>query len=106
MVLDACPDIVDYARGGISSWKEFLAAAAIVRPVLGISPSAWDEAQAIMGELHAAVVVASILQKGTGISNAGGYLRSLTRRAEDNEFSIGPMLMALIGGRKREKQRA
>lgn len=106
MVLDACPDIIDYTRDGISSWREFFDAAAIVRPVLGISPSAWEEAQAIMGELHAAVVVASILQKGTTVSNAGGYLRSLTKRAEDNAFSIGPMLMALIGSRKREKQRA
>ena len=35
----------------------------------------------------------------------GGYLRELTRKAEVGEFSLGPMLMALIG-RKREKKRA
>ena len=44
MVLSACPDIVDYAKGGIANWRDFLATAAVVRPMLGISPSAWEEA--------------------------------------------------------------
>jgi replication initiation protein RepC len=106
MILDACPDIVDYARGGIANWRDFLATAAVVRPMLGVSPSAWEEAQTALGEIQAAVVVAAILQKGAAINSAGGYLRELTRKAEVAEFSIGPMLMALIGARKRDKKRA
>jgi replication initiation protein RepC len=106
MILDACPDIVDYARGGISNWRDFLATAHVVRPMLGVSPSAWEEARAAMGEVQAAVVVAAILQKGAAINSAGGYLRGLTKKAEAGEFSVGPMLMALIGVRKREKKRA
>ena len=35
MVLSACPDIVDYAKGGISNWRDFLATAAVVRSMLG-----------------------------------------------------------------------
>ena len=106
MVLQACPDIVDYARDGISNWRDFLATAAVVRPMLGISPSAWEEARVILGEVQAAVVVAAILQRHAMIASAGGYLRSLTRKAEEGGFSLGPMLMALIGSRKREKARA
>jgi len=106
MVLQACPDIVDYARDGISNWRDFLATAAVVRPMLGISLSAWEEARGILGEVQAAVVVAAILQRHAMIASAGGYLRSLTRKAEEGGFSIGPMLMALIGSRKREKARA
>lgn len=106
MVLDACPDIIDYARGGISNWRDFLATAAMVRSMLGISPSAWFDAQNAMGETEASIVVAAILQRGEAISSAGGYLRGLTRKAEANEFSIGPMLMALIGSRRREPKRA
>src|ERR1700677_4180599 len=45
MVLNACPDIVDYAKGGIANWRDFLATAAVVRPMLGISPSAWEGAR-------------------------------------------------------------
>jgi len=104
MVLDACPDIADYARGGISSWRDLLATANVARSALGISPSAWEEAQTILGEAQAAVVVACILQRGTAINSAGGYLRSLTRKAEAGEFSLGPMLMALIGSKMRGKR--
>jgi replication initiation protein RepC len=106
MVLDACPDIVDYAKGEISNWRDFVATAAVVRATLGVSPSAWEEAQNVMGERQAATVIAAILQRGAAISSAGGYLRDLTRKAAAGEFSTGPMLMALIGSRKRGKKRA
>lgn len=106
MVLDACPDIIDYSRGGISSWRDLVATVAVVRPILGISPSAWAGALAVLGEIEASIVVAAILQKAEAINSAGGYLRNLTRRAEAGEFSLGPMLMALIGSRTREKRSA
>jgi replication initiation protein RepC len=106
MVLEACPDIVDYAKGGIANWRDFLCVAAVVRSMLGVSPSAWEEAQAVMGKLPAAIVVAAILQRGAAIMSAGGYLRELTRKAEVGEFTLGPMLMALIGARNRQKKRA
>jgi replication initiation protein RepC len=106
MVLDACPDIADYAKGGISNWRDFLAVAAVVRAMLGVSPSAWEEAQAVMGEIPAAIVVAAVLQRGAAIMSPGGYLRELTRKAAVGEFSLGPMLMALIGSRKRDNKRA
>ena len=106
MVLDACPDMLDYSRGGIASWRDFLAVAIVVRAMLGISPSAWAAAQLAMGEIPAAIVVAGILQKGSAVTSAGGYLRELTRKAGEGEFSLGPMLMALISARKRERRRA
>jgi replication initiation protein RepC len=106
MVLKACPDIVDYAKGGVANWRDLLAAASVVRPMLQISPSAWEEAQTVMGEAAATVVVACILQRGSAIKSAGGYLRELTRKAEAGQFSLGPMLMALIGRQNREEKRA
>ena len=106
LVLDACPDIVDYAKGGITNWRDFLAVAIVVRSMLGISPSAWGAAQSKIGEIPAAIVVAAILQKGTAVTSAGGYLRELTRKAGEGQFSVGPMLMALISARKRKKKRA
>jgi replication initiation protein RepC len=106
MVLEACPDIVDYAKGGISNWRDFLATANVVRPLIGVSPSAWEEAQSAMGEVYAAIALACILQKGATINSAGGYIRELGRKSQAGEFSIGPMLMALISSRKREKKSA
>ena len=106
MVLDACPDVIDYAKGGISNWRDFLATANVVRSLIGVSPSAWEEAQTAMGEVYAAIVLACILQKGPTINSAGGYIRELTRKSQAGEFSIGPMLMALIGSRNRGKKSA
>ena len=106
MVLSACPDIVDYAKGGIANWRDFLATATVVRPMLGISPSAWEEARTVMGEAEAAVVVACLLQRSSTIQSAGGYLRELTRKAGEGEFSLGPILMAQINARSRERRSA
>ena len=97
MVLRACPDICDYGQGGaIGSWREFMATAVLVRSMLGISPSAYQDACDAMGQEGAAVAIACILQRGGHINSPGGYLRDLTRRAGRGEFSLGPVLMALI----------
>ena len=97
MVLAACPDVIDYARGGIDNWQGLIAAISnTVRPALGISPSAWQAAREAMGDIPAAITVAAILQRAETISSAGGYLRDLTRRAGEGKFSVGPMLMALL----------
>jgi replication initiation protein RepC len=109
MVLDACSDLADWSRNGaIASWSDFVATAATVRSALGISPSAWEEARAAMGELPASVVVAAILQKGEAVKSPGGYLRSLTEKARAGTFSLGPILMALIRSRspRGERRRA
>jgi len=106
MVIDACPDILDYAKDGVRNWRDLLATAAVVRTMLGISPSAWEEAQLVMGEVNAAIVVAAILQRAAKINSPGGYLRELTRKAQSADFSIGPMLMALLKNRQRERRPA
>ena len=106
LVMKACPDIADYAKGGIANWRDLLATAAVVRSMLGISPSAWEEAQTVMGEMQAAVVVACILQRGAAIRSAGGYLRGLTEKARAGEFSLGPILMSQVNAQLRTKRSA
>jgi replication initiation protein RepC len=96
LVLKACPDIVDYALSGISNWRDMMATAAQVRGFLGISPSAYGEAVDVLGRDNASIVIACILQRAQHINSAGGYLRALTQRARDGQFSVGPMLMALL----------
>lgn len=97
MTLAACPDIVDYAKGGaIADWADFWAAAAIVRPALGVSPDAWAHALDVLGEHEASIVIAAILQRGDEIQSAGGYLRVITAKAEQGQFSVGSVLMTLL----------
>ncbi len=105
MVLRACPQISDYAIGGtISHWRELMAAAVVVRTMLGVSRSAYQDACDIMGPENAAVAIACILERGGHITSPGGYLRDLTRRTEDGKFSLGPMLMALLRSSTSERR--
>ncbi len=97
LVLQACPDMASYGPGGsIANWRDMMAAAVVVRGMLGVSGSAYEDACNTMGPENAATVMACILERGGHINSAGAYLRDLTRRAERGEFSIGPMLMALV----------
>ncbi|SFJ44802.1 replication initiation protein RepC [Phyllobacterium sp. CL33Tsu] len=96
LVRQACPSIAAYGRDGISSWHDLMAAAVVVRSMLGVSPSAYEEACDILGQENAAIVVACILERADHINSAGGYLRSLTDKAAREEFSVWPMLLAQL----------
>jgi replication initiation protein RepC len=93
--LKLCPQMADYARGGLRSWRDVIETADLVRSMLGVSPDAWARARAAMGDTAAAITVAAILERAEAIRSPGGYLRDLTRKAERGEFSLGPMLTAL-----------
>lgn len=94
--LKACPDLSLYAPDPIHSWRDLVNTAHALRPMIGISPSAWDEAVHLMGPANAALALAGILQRLSDIRSPGGYLRSLSRQAAEGRFSPGPMLMALL----------
>lgn len=98
IVLDACPNARWLVKGGseIRNWREFLAAVELARPVLGVSPSAWEESKMAMGERQAAITLAAIYQKQETVRSPGGYLRNLTDRAKEGKFSAWPMIMALL----------
>jgi replication initiation protein RepC len=124
--MEACPDLHDYAPlGRVRDWGDLRHAAIAVRPMLGISPHAWQEAVTVLGERSACLAIAAILQRcehssearsvpgrkpGTttvvvngspAIRSAGGYLRALTQKAREGDFALGPVLMAQIGQRQR-----
>ena len=105
MVLEACPDIVDYAKQGIALL------AGLRRDSRPGSNHARDKPERLRGRKHvlgaedAAVVVAAILQRSDAIKSPGGYLRNLTEKARAGEFSLGPVLMALIRANLRDRDR-
>lgn len=95
--MSACHEIQSYTDGKIRHWHELVRAADLVRPMMGISPSAWDEARRAMGPEEAAVVVAAMLERFGDIRSPGGYLRHLSGKAAAGAFSSGgPMVMALM----------
>ncbi|NJO54453.1 MAG: replication initiation protein RepC, partial [Bacteroidales bacterium] len=97
IVLEACPNFAELAPDGkIRHWRDALSVAELARPMLGVSPSAWQAAREALGEQQAAVTLAAIYQRSDQISSPGGYLRSLTERARQGKFSTWPMIMALL----------
>ncbi len=96
LVLKACPDILPYAPHAPKHWHELVALAGFVRGMMGVSPDAWRQAQAVMGPEVAAITLVAILQRIGEIKSPGGYLRALTRKAETGAFSPGPMILALL----------
>jgi replication initiation protein RepC len=96
LVAKACPDLGTFSQRDLRDWSDLIHAADIVRPMLGISPHAWSEAINAMGAQNAAITLGYILQRAADIQNPGGYLRSLTRKAQDRAFSSGPLVMALL----------
>jgi replication initiation protein RepC len=107
MVMRACPQIADYGLGGeIASWRDLMGAAVVARSALGVSPSAYQEACEVMGSENAAATIACILERAGHINSAGGYLRNLTERSRKGEFSLGPVLMALLRAAGAESQKA
>lgn len=96
LVLDVCQEMNAYTPDKIRHWHHLVRTAEIVRPMMGISTSAWNDAIESMGPEEASVVVVSMLERFKDIQSPGGYLRALTRKAEQGGFSCGPMVMALM----------
>jgi replication initiation protein RepC len=96
LVLASCQEIKSYVEQPVRHWHDLVRVADIVRPMMGISPSAWDEAKRYMGPEEASVVVVAMLERFGDIRSPGGYLRFLSAKAAIGEFSCGPMIMALM----------
>lgn len=95
-VVAACPTLKDWVPRRLSTWSDLQQAAETVRPALGISADAWQEAVDAMGGSGAAVTVATILQRADMISSPGGYLRALSARARAGQFSPAPIVVSLL----------
>jgi replication initiation protein RepC len=99
LVIASCPSLKTFYQGDIRHWHQLFDAACHVRPAMGISASAWEEAQRFMGPEQASIVVVAMLERFADIRSPGGYLRALTSKAAAGEFSCGPMVMALMSRR-------
>lgn len=96
MVLSACPAIQECTRLKIDNWHRLIRAAHEVAVMLGITEDAWWQACTVMTPVKAAISVAYILQRDTGIKSQGGYLRRLTEEAKRGNLVIRSNLLRLI----------
>jgi replication initiation protein RepC len=94
-VIQLCPLINDYAKSQISSWSDFMATANLVRSMLGVSPDAFMRAQTVFGQQQACVIIAILLENSDKIRVPGAYLRGMTKKAINGQFSLSSMLSGL-----------
>jgi replication initiation protein RepC len=106
-ILYACPAFADMAHGiagHINSWRDLVAVADRIRPIIGISEDAWAVAQCAMSREEAAAALALITDKYSDgvVSSPGGYLRGLALKAKNGELHLARSVF----GRFQERQGA
>ncbi|MCT7667519.1 plasmid replication protein RepC [Shinella kummerowiae] len=106
-ILYACPAFADMAHGiagHINSWRDLVAVADRIRPIIGISEDAWAVAQRAMSREEAAAALALITDKYSDgvVSSPGGYLRGLALKAKSGELHLARSVF----GRFQERQGA
>lgn len=93
-VLDSCTEYKHFADRPIRNWHDLVSVADTLRPMMGIAPSAWEDAKRHMGPEQAAVVILAMLQRFSSLQNPGGYLRALTLKAAEGLFCCRRFLTA------------
>jgi len=93
MLMLTCPQFAEMARGMegyIRDWNGVHRAAGKIRPMVGISESAWNVAQQTLGPAVAAAALALIYDKhATGeVTSPGGYLRGMVEKGIAGELHL------------------
>ncbi len=95
MVLGSCREVNNYSQRPLRNWADLVEAIQVIRPMMGVSQTVWEDAIEIMGQRNASVVLACMLERFSEIETPNGYLKTLTRKARIGKFSSGPMVLAL-----------
>ncbi|GFE66976.1 plasmid replication protein RepC [Litoreibacter roseus] len=92
-LMATCPEFGEMARGlegYIRDWTGVHRAAAMIRPMVGISEHAWNVAQKALGAEVAAAAIALIYDKHAAgeVASPGGYLRGMVQKAQDGQLHL------------------
>lgn len=100
IVVKACPALRTYGEVPRDE-ADLVRIARYLRPTIGASPNAWDEASEALGPVQAATLVCYVLQVldddgGSGrIKNPGGMFRWFARRMVEEKWNLDAELLAL-----------
>ena len=86
--------------------QDLLEACRALRPRLGISPHAWQEAERLIGEIRSVVVLIITAARSADdwppdrrVRNPGGFFRALARRAHAGEADLGASIHGIVAHR-------
>jgi replication initiation protein RepC len=95
-VTEACQEYECFSGKIAENWQDLIQMSDQLAPMIGIEQPVLIQAKQSMGLHAASVAVICILERLSDIRSPGAYMRSLTKRAQNNMFSLKPMLSALI----------
>ncbi len=97
LVLEACPEFSNWGIRQIRDWRDLIDRAGQMRPMMGISPDAWSQARAELGDHMSGVAIAIIYQKYSAneVREPGGYLRRMTERHREGQLRLDLTLWSL-----------
>jgi len=88
-------------------WKDLVEAAYGLLPELGVNKSAWVEACTVLGTTGAALCVLitdhATLREKDRVLNPGGYLRSMTRKAQQGELYLHRSIFGILNKNKGQR---
>lgn len=101
-VMQACPEFTGWVRDlgiYVRDWNDLNRAASRLGPMIGVSDSSWQQAQAHMGPRKASVSMALIFDKFNAgeVSSPGGYLRGMVAREDAGELHLERSLYGRLG---------
>jgi replication initiation protein RepC len=104
-ILYACPAFAEMASGlcgQVRNWRDFVAVADRMRPMIGISADAWSEAKTSMSPEEAATAIALITDKYSEgkLTSPGGYLRGLVKKAKDDQLHLERSIFGRVAARQ------
>ena len=87
-------------RHGRPSWHALVGTAYERAQALGVSPAAWAQAQAVLGQTGAAILVliadAGSAERGGSIRSVGGWVRRMSERAEAGQAHLHRSVFGLL----------
>ena len=92
---------LDIQRGDRArlTWHDFETAVHAIRPEIGVSPQAWEEAQDRLGQSSAALCLfiadARREDRFRPVVNVGGYLRGMVRAHDKGQLNLVGSLIGL-----------
>ena len=92
-VMQACPEFASWAHnmgGFLKDWGDLHRVAGQLRPMIGVSEHAWNDAQEQLGKQVATAALALVFEKHCSgeVTSPGGYLRGMVEKAGAGELHL------------------
>ena len=103
LLKSACPEAQTMVATAFDNWSSLARSGEMLRRMIGLSESGWQDGQHRVGVYVAAAILATVVEKSIRdpdqISKPGGYFRAMVERAVEGKLNLERTLFGLADGR-------